>query len=78
MISIIWVWVQDIMKNPHVAADGFSYELEAISEWLATGHDTSPMTNLRLKHTDLTPNHTLRSLIQDWDNKRSRSGSLIL
>lgn len=69
---------QDIMKNPHVAADGFSYELEAISEWLATGHDTSPMTNLRLNYTDLTPNHTLRSLIQDWGNKRSRSGSLIL
>lgn len=62
---------QDIMKNPHIAADGFSYELEAIEEWLRTGHDTSPMTNLRLKHKQLTPNHTLRSLIQDWHNKRS-------
>lgn len=69
--------VQDIMKNPHVAADGFSYELEAIEEWLATGHDTSPMTNLRLKHTQFTPNHTLRSLIQDWQNRRSRSASLV-
>ncbi|KAB1201904.1 putative U-box domain-containing protein 50 [Morella rubra] len=68
---------QDIMKNPHVAADGFSYELEAIEEWLATGHDTSPMTNLRLKHTQFTPNHTLRSLIQDWQNRRSRSASLV-
>ncbi|XP_022844192.1 putative U-box domain-containing protein 50 isoform X2 [Olea europaea var. sylvestris] len=62
---------QDVMQNPHLAADGFSYELDAIDMWLRTGHDTSPMTNLRLNHTLLTPNHTLRSLIQDWQNRRS-------
>lgn len=62
---------QEVMKNPHVAADGFSYELEAMEEWLGMGHDTSPMTNLRLKHKYLTPNHTLRSLIQEWHNKQS-------
>lgn len=54
------------MKNPMVAADGFSYEEEAIEEWLRMGHDTSPMTNLRLNHKLLTPNQTLRSLIQEW------------
>ncbi|KAH7520442.1 hypothetical protein FEM48_Zijuj08G0144400 [Ziziphus jujuba var. spinosa] len=64
---------QDVMKNPHVAADGFSYELEAMEQWLRMGHKTSPMTNLRLKHTYLTPNHALRSLIQDWHNKKSVS-----
>ncbi|KAJ4825334.1 hypothetical protein Tsubulata_002674 [Turnera subulata] len=57
---------QDVMKDPHVAADGHSYELEAIKEWLNMGRDTSPMTNLRLNHKFLTPNHNLRSLIQDW------------
>ncbi|XVE86871.1 hypothetical protein DITRI_Ditri18aG0070100 [Diplodiscus trichospermus] len=62
---------QEVMKNPHVAADGFSYELEAIDEWLKMGHDTSPMTNLSLKHKFLTPNHTLRSFIQEWQNKGS-------
>ncbi|KAK6919586.1 U-box domain [Dillenia turbinata] len=45
-------------------ADGFSYELEAIEEWLGMAHDTSPMTNLRLKHKHLTPNHTLRTPIR--------------
>ncbi|XP_031287659.1 putative U-box domain-containing protein 50 isoform X2 [Pistacia vera] len=60
---------QEVMKNPHVAADGFSYELAAMEEWLGMGHDSSPMTNLRLKHKFLTPNLTLRSLIQDWHNK---------
>ncbi|KAG9440218.1 hypothetical protein H6P81_020383 [Aristolochia fimbriata] len=58
---------QEVMKDPHVAGDGFSYELEAIHEWLKSGHDTSPMTNLKLKNKILTPNHTLRSLIQDWN-----------
>ncbi|XP_050381481.1 putative U-box domain-containing protein 50 [Argentina anserina] len=62
---------QEIMKDPHVAADGFSYEREAIGEWFRTGHNTSPMTNLQLKHTILVPNLTLRSLIRDWHCKRS-------
>ncbi|OAO93972.1 hypothetical protein AXX17_AT5G65330 [Arabidopsis thaliana] len=67
--------LQEVMKNPHVAADGFSYELEAIQEWLSMGHDTSPMTNLRLDYQMLTPNHTLRSLIQDWHSKRAAQAS---
>lgn len=54
------------MKQPHVAADGFSYELEAIKEWFDSGHETSPMTNLKLNHKHLMPNHTLRSLIHNW------------
>ncbi|XP_020978382.1 putative U-box domain-containing protein 50 isoform X2 [Arachis ipaensis] len=69
--------LQDVMKNPHVAADGFSYELEAIQHWLQTGHDTSPMTNLRLKHTFLTPNHSLRSLIEDWHTKNNTSSAVL-
>ncbi|KAJ4897188.1 U-box domain-containing protein kinase family protein [Raphanus sativus] len=67
--------LQEVMKNPHVAADGFSYELEAIEEWLSMGHDTSPMTNLRLDYQVLTPNHTLRALIQDWHSKRAAQAS---
>lgn len=52
------------MKNPYIAADGFSYEKEAIEEWLRMGRDTSPMTNLKLNHKFLTPNHTLRDFIE--------------
>ncbi|KAL5753319.1 hypothetical protein ACOSQ2_023826 [Xanthoceras sorbifolium] len=63
--------LQEVMENPHVAADGFSYELEAIEEWLGMGHDTSPMTNMKLKHKILTPNHTLRFLILDCHNNKS-------
>lgn len=60
--------LQEVMKQPYIAADGFSYEFEAIEEWLKSGHDTSPMTNLKLKNTRLIPNHTLRSLIADWQH----------
>lgn len=58
------------MKNPHVAADGFSYELEAMEEWLKIGRDTSPMTNLKLRDKLLTPNHGLRALIQESLKRR--------
>ncbi|MCD7466861.1 hypothetical protein HAX54_003905 [Datura stramonium] len=57
---------QDIMHDPQVAADGFTYEGEAIQGWLGSGHDTSPMTNLKLSHLELTPNHALRLAIKDW------------
>ncbi|XP_065866085.1 U-box domain-containing protein 33-like isoform X2 [Euphorbia lathyris] len=49
-----------------VAADGFTYEGEALHGWFEKGHETSPMTNLKLSHLNLTPNHALRHAIQDW------------
>ncbi|CAL5080209.1 unnamed protein product [Urochloa decumbens] len=58
--------LQDVMRDPLIAADGFTYEAEAIREWLDSGHQTSPMTNLELPHRDLLPNHALRSAIQEW------------
>ncbi|CAL4967846.1 unnamed protein product [Urochloa decumbens] len=60
---------QEVMADPHVAADGFTYEREAIMGWLDGGHDTSPMTNLKLDHCELTPNRALRSAILDWQQQ---------
>ncbi|CAH8300948.1 unnamed protein product [Eruca vesicaria subsp. sativa] len=57
---------QEVMQDPHVAADGFTYEAEAIRAWLDSGHDTSPMTNGKLSHNSLIPNLALRSAIQEW------------
>nr|GMD64972.1 U-box domain-containing protein 33 [Ipomoea batatas] len=57
---------QEIMEDPVVAADGFTYEAEALRGWLDSGHDTSPMTNLQLSHTNLVANRALRSAIQEW------------
>ncbi|XP_021906291.1 U-box domain-containing protein 33-like [Carica papaya] len=58
--------LQEVMQDPHVTADGFTYEASALMEWFENGHDTSPMTNLRLIHRDLVPNRALRSAIQEW------------
>nr|GEV84436.1 U-box domain-containing protein 33-like [Tanacetum cinerariifolium] len=57
---------KEIMYDPQLAADGFTYEGEALRRWLKNGHETSPMTNLKLSHLDLTPNHSIRVAIQDW------------
>lgn len=57
---------QEIMQNPMVAADGFTYEEEALKGWLDSGNNTSPMTNLELANSNLVPNLALRSAIQEW------------
>ncbi|KAI4335267.1 hypothetical protein L6164_013930 [Bauhinia variegata] len=57
--------LQEIMNDPHIAADGFTYEYRAIKAWLSK-HNVSPVTKLRFQHSVLTPNHTLRSAIQEW------------
>ncbi|KAH9605543.1 hypothetical protein KSS87_001929 [Heliosperma pusillum] len=61
--------LQEIMQDPHFAADGFTYEGNAIKAWFDGGHDTSPMTNLRLTNCHLTPNRALHSAIEEWQQK---------
>lgn len=45
-----------------LAADGHSYEREAIRAWLVD-HDTSPVTGEPLAHRQLVQNWTLQSLL---------------
>ncbi|CAI7757435.1 unnamed protein product [Closterium sp. NIES-53] len=54
---------KEIMRDPVVAADGFTYEREHIARWMATS-GVSPCTGQQLQHTCLTPNNVLKSLIQ--------------
>ncbi|XP_030643169.1 WD repeat, SAM and U-box domain-containing protein 1 [Chanos chanos] len=61
---------REVMKDPVMAADGYSYEREAIESWLKTKNPCSPMTNLPLQTTLLTPNRTLRMAINRWRDKR--------
>ncbi|KAL9684372.1 hypothetical protein QQ045_021808 [Rhodiola kirilowii] len=60
---------QDVFEDPKIAADGYTYEGEAIEGWLNSGHNTSPMTNLKLEHTTLIPNYALHYAIQEWQQK---------
>ncbi|XP_023541967.1 U-box domain-containing protein 32 [Cucurbita pepo subsp. pepo] len=60
---------QEMMKDPLIAADGFTYEADAIKGWFKSGHDTSPMTNLKLEHCNLVPNYALLNAIQEWQQQ---------
>ncbi|GLJ23573.1 hypothetical protein SUGI_0446560 [Cryptomeria japonica] len=61
--------LKEIMQDPCVAADGFTYEREAMEEWFYQGHDTSPMTNVKLELMSLISNHSLRSAILQWQER---------
>ncbi len=63
---------QEVMQNPVVCADGFTYEREAIAAWLKN-KETSPMTNAVLPHKALTPNFVLRSAIQEWEQEQEHA-----
>lgn len=56
------------MRNPHIAADGFTYEFVAIRNWLAH-HDISPMTNLKLADKQLRRSQSLQSKIESWNQE---------
>ena len=55
----------EIMRDPVICADGFSYERVAIERWLQS-HNTSPKTNGQLESRILIPNRNLKILIEEW------------
>ncbi|XP_027624245.1 WD repeat, SAM and U-box domain-containing protein 1 isoform X2 [Tupaia chinensis] len=57
---------RELMKDPVIAADGYSYEKEAMENWISKKKRTSPMTNLVLPSVVLTPNRTLKMAIDRW------------
>ncbi|XP_037767986.1 WD repeat, SAM and U-box domain-containing protein 1 isoform X1 [Chelonia mydas] len=57
---------RELMKEPVIAADGYSYEKEAMENWISTKRRSSPMTNLPLQSLILTPNRTLKMAINRW------------
>lgn len=68
IMAVAWN-LQEVMKDPQIAADGFTYEGEAIRGWLKSGHNTSPMTNLKLEHCNLLPNYALHQAIIEWQQR---------
>ncbi|XP_022771567.1 U-box domain-containing protein 35 isoform X4 [Durio zibethinus] len=61
--------LKDVMNEPCVAADGYTYDRKAIEKWLERS-DTSPMTNLPLSNKNLLPNYTLLSAIVEWKSRK--------
>ncbi|CAM8887176.1 unnamed protein product [Rhodiola kirilowii] len=66
--------LQEVMNDPYIAADGFTYEHMAIKAWLEK-HNVSPLTKLELKHKLLIPNYTIRSSIEEWKAKSLSASS---
>lgn len=60
----------EIMDQPVVAADGHTYERDAIVAWFEKNL-TSPMTNQPLQTKMVFPNHALRGAILDWIAKKT-------
>lgn len=60
--------LQEVMDDPCVASDGYTYDRKAIETWLSM-NDKSPMTNLQLPNKNLIVNHSLRSAIMDWKSR---------
>lgn len=53
----------DVMTDPVVSADGYTYERAAIARWFETSRK-SPVTGQTLPHTDLVANHSVRTLLK--------------
>lgn len=60
--------LKDVMDDPCVAGDGYTYDRKAIEEWLEE-NDTSPMTNMPLPNKNLIPNYTLLSAVVEWKSR---------
>lgn len=57
----------DLMMDPVVLSDGFTYERASADKWLSL-HLTSPMTGVSVLGT-VTPNRVLRVMINEWKEK---------
>lgn len=66
----------EIMKDPVTLSTGITYDRESIETWLfSKKNKTCPITKQALlDYTDLTPNHTLRRLIQAWCTMNASHG----
>uniref|UniRef100_A0A0E0BDJ4 RING-type E3 ubiquitin transferase n=1 Tax=Oryza glumipatula TaxID=40148 RepID=A0A0E0BDJ4_9ORYZ len=67
--------LQEVMREPCIASDGFTYETDAIRSWLDGGRRVSPITGQPIVHQQLIPNLSLRSVIQDHARRNQYSFS---
>ncbi|OMP11112.1 hypothetical protein CCACVL1_00664 [Corchorus capsularis] len=56
-----------LMRDPVTISTGITYDRDSIEKWLfSCKNKTCPVSKQVLLDSDLTPNHTLRRLIQAW------------
>lgn len=57
------VALQELLKEPVIAADGHTYEKHAFLDWLEQ-HATSPVTGQALSSTAMTPNLAIMEVVK--------------
>jgi len=64
---------QEVMDFPVMAADGHTYERDAIQEYFSRNKSVvrSPVTNQALPSLELIPNHAIRSMVREWQEVRN-------
>ncbi|KAL6911754.1 hypothetical protein ACP4OV_000559 [Aristida adscensionis] len=66
----------ELMDDPVTVSTGVTYDRRSIEQWLfAYGGATCPATMQPLASLDLTPNHTLKRVIDSWLDRGSPSTS---
>ncbi|KAK4432603.1 E3 ubiquitin-protein ligase PUB23 [Sesamum alatum] len=65
----------DIMKDPVTVSTGITYDRDSIEEWIfSQKNNTCPVTKQVLVDPELTPNITLRRVIQSWCTLHASQG----
>ena len=59
----------EIMTDPVITCDGYTFDRKVIETWFNRGSKTNPLTNIKLKSTELTPNIALKKLIVEFKEK---------
>ena len=67
----------DLMKDPVVASDGFTYEKASMTKFFAAlkpgdGHGRSPLTHAPLTSRTLVPSHTVKTLVGEYKERCKR------
>ncbi|KIE06079.1 hypothetical protein NF27_BL00020, partial [Candidatus Jidaibacter acanthamoeba] len=60
----ICIITQDLMEEPVIAEDGYSYEKESIVRWMREHRNQSPMTRQAMDPGKLIPNRNLKDAIE--------------
>ncbi|XWS73820.1 hypothetical protein CRYUN_Cryun02cG0162200 [Craigia yunnanensis] len=64
-----------LMRDPVTISTGITYDRDSIEKWLfSCKNKACPVTKQVLHDSDLTPNHTLRRLIQAWGTLNASHG----
>lgn len=63
----------ELMLDPVIVASGQTYDRTSIQRWFDLGFTICPNTQQTLTHTNLIPNYTVKSMIENWCKEKDYS-----